>query len=910
MSLNWKEEITRRIGEIEPSILEELAQHLEARFEELQSTDPHAYDAVMSEWSATELRAELARIRRRRSEPVVAGAPASDIWHSVWQDLRYGLRQLRLSPGFAAVAIFSLALGIGANTAVFQLVDAVRLRTLPVDNPQELLNIKIATKNAGRSGAFMSHWPQSTYAMWEEIRQKQEGFSGVVAWGSDNFDLASAGESRITRDGMWVSGSFFEVLRVRPELGRVFAASDDQRGCAGAAVISHAFWQREYGGDPGVVGRKISLEGHPFGIIGVTPASFFGPEVGRYYDVALPLCASPMLSPEYKRLDQRNCWWLAILGRLKPGWTQEKATAQLEAISPGVFEASVYPKWDPGVAKGFLKFKLGAFSAESGLSDLRRQYQDPLGLLQATAGLVLLIACANLANLMLARASTRERELAVRLAMGASRPRLIRQLLTESLLLAVCGTAAGALLAPFASRFLISFLSTDANRVFVDLKTDWRMFGFLAAMSLLTCLLFGLAPALKATRAAPIHAMKAGGRGATQGRERLSLRRALVVSQVALSLVLLVGSLLFIRTLTNLLTVDAGFQQDGIMSLSYDPQEMNLAKDTRLQFHRDLVARIRAVPGVDSAATVAIVPVSGNGWNNTVWMDGDEAHKDNEPMNRVGPGYFNTMRTSLLAGRDFNDHDNLSSTPVAIVTETFARQFVGGRNPVGRRFHVPGEAGEPDRIFEIVGMVRDSKYYDLRDAFSPIVYFAADQEKEPDPDAEMVVRSTLPPATLLPGLRQALEATSPVMTYHFRSLREQVLWSLRRERLMAALSALFGLLAVSLAMAGLYGVISYTVARRTQEIGIRMALGADRGKILSMILHEAALLLGFGLVTGAALALYASKVATTLLYNLQPDDPSTFAAAAVVLAVVAVAASYLPAWRASQLDPMMALREE
>jgi putative ABC transport system permease protein len=901
---NWKNEITQRIGEVESSILEELAQHLESRFEELQS-----YDAVMSEWSAEDLRAELARIRLRRAEPVTPGAPASSVWQSIWQDLRYGLRQLRLSPGFASVAILSLALGIGANTAVFQLVDAVRLRSLPVDKPQELFNVKIVTKG-GRSGNFISHWPQSTYAMWEEIQRKQEAFSGLLAWGSDSFDLASAGESRITRGGLWVSGSYFEVLHVRPEVGRVLNAADDQRGCAGAAVLSDAFWRREYGGDPSAVGRKITLEGRSFDIVGVTQPGFFGAEVGGSFDVALPLCASPIVSPEYNRLDSRNCWWLAIMGRLKPGWTPEKATAQLETVSPAIFAASAHPKWDPKTAKDFLGFKLGAIPADAGLSDLRRQYQDPLTLLQATAGLVLLIACANLANLMLARASSRERELAVRLAMGASRARLIRQLLTESLLLAVCGTSVGAAIAPYASQFLVSFLNTDRDPVFVDLKTDWHMFAFLAGMALVTCILFGLAPALKATRSAPINAMKAGGRGMSQGRERLSLRRALVVSQVALSLVLLVGSLLFIRSLTNLMTVDAGFQQNGVWQLNYDPAAMKIAKESRHQFHRDMVTRIRAVPGVEGAAAVTIVPVSGNGWNDAVWVDGDEAHKDTEPFDRVGPGYFQTLGTPFLAGRDFDHHDTLASTPVAIVTETFSRQFLGGRNPVGRRIRVAAEPGEPDHFYEVVGMVRDAKYYDLREAFLPIVYLASDQEKEPDADAQMVIRSNLPPAALLPALREAMNSTSPAMTYRFRNFHEQIVWSLRRERLMAALSGLFGLLAVSLAMAGLYGVISYTVARRTQEIGIRMALGADRSGILAMILREATVLLGIGLATGAALALYASKVADTLLYNLTPDDPSTFAAAAVVLAAVAIAASYLPAWRASQLDPMSALREE
>ncbi len=905
MQNNWKQAITQRIGEVEPSILEELAQHLESRYEELQS-----YDAVMAEWSADELRAELARLRRRRAEIVAAGAPASDLWHSIWQDIRYGVRQLRLSPAFTAVAILSLALGVGANTAVFQLVDAVRLRALPVDHAEELWNIKIANKGM-RSGNFTGNFSQSTYAMWQQIRAKQQGFSGLAAWGSTNFDLATGGESRITRGGMWVSGDFFETLHVHPEIGRLLSEADDQRGCVGAAVISHAFWQREYGGDPSVVGRKITLNNHAFDIIGVTPAAFYGVEVGRSYDVALPLCASPIMTPEYNQLDTRNCWWLAILGRMKPGWTIEKTAAQLRAISPAVFQESIYAKWDGDNRKSFLNFQLGAFPAEAGFSELRRQYENPLTLLQATAGLVLQIACANLANLMLARASARERELAVRLALGASRARLIRQLLTESLLLAAGGTLAGAALAPYASRFLVSFVSTAAAPVFVDLHMDWRTFAFLAAVTFTTCLLFGLAPALKATRTAPINAMKAGGRASTQGRERLTLRRALVVSQVALSLVLLVGSLLFVRSLTNLLTVDAGFQQDGVWSVIYDPQNSNLPKGAaRLQFHREMLERLRAVPGVEAAAGVAIPPVSGSGWNNDVWIEGHKEQKDTVPMNRVSPGYFATMRTPLITGRDFNDHDNLSSTPVAIVTETFARQLLGGRDPVGLRFHIPGEANEPDKVYQIVGMVHDAKYYELKEAFFPVVFFPAGQELEPDPDDTILLRSNLPSSALLPALRQTLQAANPTMTYRFRNFREQVLWSVRRERLMAALSGLFGLLAVVLAMAGLYGVISYTVARRTQEIGIRMALGADRAGILRMILREATLLLGLGIATGAGLALYASQVAAALLYNLHPDDPLAFAAAATVLGTVTVAASYWPARRAARLDPMIALREE
>jgi predicted permease len=449
------------------------------------------------------------------------------------QDLQFGLRMLKKNPGFTAVAVLSLALGIGANTAIFQLVNAVRLKTLPVAHPEQLVNIRLTDMDAAR-GFKPSQYPAVTNPIWEQIRDRNEAFSGVLAWGRGDFNLAQGGEVRSAK-GLWVSGDFFNLLGVQPERGRLLTAADDQRGCAApGAVISHAFWQREYGGDPNVIGRKVNLSDKPFEIIGVTPASFFGLEVGRTFDVALPICADAIIGGKNTRLDSGFNWWLMVTGRLKSGWTTQQATAQLQSISPALFQQTLPPNYPPVSVPKYLDSKLEVVEGGAGYSTLREAYERPLWLLLAIAGLVLLIACANLANLLLARASTREREIAVRQAVGASRARIIRQLLVETLLLTVAGTVLAALLAQGLSRFLVSLIGTGANAVFLDLTPDWRVLGFTAGVAAVTCLLFGLTPALRATRVDIGAVMKATGRGVIGGRGRFSLRRARVVIQVAL----------------------------------------------------------------------------------------------------------------------------------------------------------------------------------------------------------------------------------------------------------------------------------------------------------------------------------------------------------------------------------------
>ncbi len=829
----------------------------------------------------------------------------------VWQDFRYGGRLLRINPGFFAVATISLALGIGANTAIFELLNAVRLRMLPLSHPEQLAELEIAKNDHCCSGNFSDRRPNFTYPQWHEIHDHQQAFSGIFAWGDYRFNLSNGGEDRFA-EGLWVSGQYFSTLGVRPMLGRLIGDDDDRPGCGSpGAVISYSFWQREFGGDPEALGKKLSLEGHPVSVIGVTPPEFFGVEVGRNFDVAVPVCAEPWVMGEDSHLAKRHHWWLAVIGRLKPGWTVARAAAQVNAMSPAVFEATVPPNYRPDDAKYYTQYKLAAKPAGLGVSNLREQYQQPLLLLLGIAGLVLLIACANLANLTLARASTREREMAIRLAVGADRGRLIRQLLAESLLLTLIGTAFGAGLAHWLSSGLVSFLATGRNPLFLELEPDWRVLVFTAAVAVLTCVLFGLTPALRATRTPPSAAMKGSGRGLTADRERFGLRRILVVSQVALSLVLLVGALLFVGSLRKLMILDAGFRQDGLLIAGIDISRLNDPVARRAAFYRDLLAAVRATPGVEQAATAGIVQLSGNGWNNVIEIFGQNKNDRMIPwFDRVSAGYFQTMGMPLIAGRDFNDHDTPASPEVAIVNQEFSNKFLAGANPIGKQFRVLVGPGEPEHVCQIVGLVKNSKYQSLRENFKPLVYVAVTQEKKPGTGDNLIVRSTLPLGTLLPRLKNTINDQNAAVLIQFQPFKTQVQDSLVRERLMATLSGFFGLLAGVLATVGLYGVISYMVAKRRNEIGIRIALGANRRSVLRLILAEASLLVGLGLVIGTALAIAAARTATSLLYGLQPGDPVVIGLADTLLAAVALMASLLPALRASRLEPMAALRED
>jgi putative ABC transport system permease protein len=881
----------------------EIESHLEIEVEENMArgmSPREARDAALRKFgNVTIVREEIYRMN------------SLGILETLWQDLRHAARLLRLNPGFAAAAILSLALGIGANTALFQLLNAVRMRSLPVKNPQELAHVMIDQRN-GASGDFTTRYPELTNPVWEQIRERQQGFSGIFAWAPTRFNLARGGEVR-NAEGLWVSGEFFNVLGIEPLLGRLFTPGDDHRGCgtSSGAVISYPFWQREFAGDPGVLGRTVSLDGQTFSVIGVTPAAFFGVEVGHNFDVAAPLCAEPLLGGEDSVLDRRDGWWLSLIGRLRPGWTLAQATAQLHSISAEVFRDTLPQRFNSSDAKHYLGYQLAAFPGDTGISELRKDFENPLWLLLGLAGLVLLIACANLANLILARSSAREREMGVRLVVGATRIRLVRQLLAESLLLAVLGAAAGAWLARSLSRFLVAFLSTPHNPLFVDLATDWRVLGFTAGLAVLTCLLFGLTPALRATQIAPGEALKSGARGTTAGRGRFGLRRILVSLQVALTLVLLVGALLFSRSLRNLVTVDPGFRQEGMLAADVDFSALKIPRDRRVEFTRELLERVRAIPGVDSAAEAAIVPLSGSGMNRTVESKMPLGKRPaTTEINRVSPGYFQTLETPLLAGRDFNEQDAAGSTRVAIVNQTFVRTFLGKDNPVGKSFQFKVENAQSEPVYEVVGLVKDTKYGVLREEPTPIAYFPVAQNDAPELDDSFLIHSALPLSSVLVSVKNVIGEASPAIRVQFEVMQTMIEESLLRERLMATLSGFFGLLAGILATIGLYGVISYMVSQRRSEIGIRMALGADRGRILGMIAREVAVLLGAGLAAGTLITLWATRAVGELLFGLRPDDPTTLLMAVAVLAAASTAATYLPALRAARLDPTEALRAE
>lgn len=835
-----------------------------------------------------------------------------DVWGRRWlerlaQDARYALRVFRRNPAFALVAILSLTLGIGANTALFEVVTAVRLRPLPVADPGGLFEVRLASLDGAR-GNFQTWHESVTQPIWRELQARQQAFT-LFAWSRTGFNLAEGGETR-PADGLWVSGEFFNVLALHAAHGRLLTPEDDRPGCAPRAVLGYGFWQRAYGGDPSVVGRTMTLRSRPVEIVGVVPSGFHGLEVGRSFDVALPLCAEAVLSVNGKgRSEAGTTWWLMMFGRLKPGWTLDRATAHLAAISPEIFRATLPPNYPAISVEKYLAMKFIAAPGGQGLSQLREAYETPLWLLLGIAGLVLVIACANLANLLLARATAREREISVRLSLGASRPRIIRQLLTESVVLVTIGTLGAILLAGVMGRWLIAALETTDSTITLPLIVDWRVLGFAALLAIATCLLFGVAPAIRATRLSASSVLRATARGASAGRESVSLRRSLVVVQIALSVALLFGSLLFARTLRNVLGVDPGFRPAGLLVAAVDSARLRLQPDL-LAAHQSLVAeRVRGIAGVQGAAAVAVVPISGNSGGNDVWPDGNTSARFNTLVNFVGAGYFRILGVPLVAGRDFDDRDRPNTAAVVVVNEAFAANLGGPTAAVGQRITREETPRNPAKSYDVVGVVKNSAYTALKDDPYPTMYYAASQD-EPSPYVQLMVRSSLPATATTSAITAALANIDSRIGVSYTVVPAMIADTVLQERLLAALSAGFGALAAALTMVGLYGLIAYSVTRRSVEIGVRMALGARRGDILRLVLRETALLLGIGVAAGAGLAIAGGRTAGSLLFRVRPYDPITLMASILLLAAVALAASYLPARRAVRIEPVVALRAD
>jgi putative ABC transport system permease protein len=816
------------------------------------------------------------------------------------QDVRFALRMLRKSPAFTAVAILTLALGIGANTAIFSLLDAVLLRTLPVEHPEQL---QILARNYnGEPNSSMNN------PLWEAIRDNQSVFSGMLAWGTRRFDLTNGGEAHFAQ-GLYVSGGYFQTLGVKPALGRLFQPSDDCRGCAATAVLSYSFWQSHFGGDPGVLGRDLSLDSHPFSIIGVAAPGFSGVDVGEGFDVAIPISSEAIVNTGMSCLDHRSCWWLSVMGRLDPGVTPQQASASLAVLSPVVLDATVPQHWTADMQQNYRKRTLMLVPAAKGSAGLRRQYETPLQVLMGIVALVLLIACANIAGLMLARSAARRKEIALRLALGASRRRVIRQLLTECVLLSVAGAALGLLFARWGTDLMVSRISSARSQVFLDLAPDSRILAFTAAVSIFTGLLFGMLPALRATRVSLISAMKGAFEESRAGRYTFRTGRAVVAFQVALSLALLVGAGLFLRSFLKLTTIPSGFDRSNVLLVTADMQNAHFTSKQEEAAREEILKSLRALPGVESAGNSLTTPIGGATWDNVIFLHGKSSPQpDDVYFNAISPGFFDTLHMHLLNGRDITEQDLAGSALVSVVNQTFARRFFPGENPVGQYFHQEGDPGKPGPPILIVGLVADAKYDSLQEEFSPTAFFPSSQAQISG--SSYLVRTHSNPLALERPVEAVFVAVNDRIALRFTTLERQVEDSISRERLLATLSGFFGALALLLAMIGLYGMLSYIVSQRRQEIGIRMALGAGASSILRLVLGEVAALLAIGVGAGLAIAALAGRVVEKLLFNLHARDAWTMALSAAALIAVSLVAAWLPARRASRVDPVSALRCE
>jgi len=884
--MNWWSRLFRK-GQMESELQKELRYHFERQV-------------------ADNVRAGLDPAEARRQAALKFGgleqfkedcrdARGTEWLESALQDIRFALRTLRKSPAFTITAILTLALGIGANTAIFQLLDAVRLRSLPVQNPNELAEIRIVGGNHGLG--VNQHYGELTMPLWQEIRAKQKSFSGIFGWGVNTRYVGQGSNMRHFK-ALWVTGDFFGVLGVRPWRGRLLLPEDEGVCPSTHAVVSYSYWQNELGGRDLSEGIKLFAAEELVEVVGVTPPDFYGMVVGQTFDIALPRC----LRQEGFR---RDAFEVSVIGRLKPGATIQSASAEMNALSPGIFEDTVPPGREERATEMYKSFRLAAYSAFNGVSTLRK-YDQSLLLLLGITGLVLLIACANLANLMLARASIRKREVAVRLALGASRSRLFRQLLSESALLAVFGAAISIALAQILSRVLVRTISTENSMVNLQMATDWRVLLFSAGIAILTCVAFGVLPAMRASRTKPIVAMNDASRGTTVGHEQLSLQRVMVVTQIAVSLVLLVGALLFVRSFRNLMTLNPGMRESGISVGFIGYWQSKLPEQRWKDFERELLEEVAAIPGVLNAATTTNVPLLGGSWEHNVHIGPAEG---NSKFTWVSPDYFKTMGIPVLRGRGFTREDTDSSQRVAVVNETFAHHFFGDANPLGQTLRTEPEPNYPSTVYEIVGIIPDTRYNDLRGATPPMTFAPASQFPAQGPWADLMIRSENPAATIA-SIKSNLAEKHPDVIAEFQDFQRDIRDGLVQERLMATLSGFFGLLAALLATIGLYGVISYIVVTRRNEIGIRMALGASRGNVVGIILRQTLLMLALGIAIGIVLALVATQGAGTLLFGLQPNDPLTFVGASALLIAIALIASYLPAYRASRLDPMNALRYE
>ena len=820
-------------------------------------------------------------------------------------DLRDAFRALKATPMVSIVAILSLSLGIGANTAIFSIINALMLRALPVNEPHRLVQVM--------AGANRTSWSNP---LWEQLRARdREIFNGAFAYSAPRFNLASGGQAELV-NGVMASGEYFDVLGVQAILGRTFTPADDVRGGGKdgpVAVISYAFWQRRFAGAADVVGKPLALDRIQFTIIGVTPPEFTGTDQGTRYDVAVPLGAEPLIrGSKESAMYQRTWWWLRIIARLKPGSSIDRAIAALRAIQPQMREATLPQNSRPENQARYLNEPFNMRSAANGPNGLGRQYRQPLLILMGVVALVLLIACANIANLLLARANARRHEFSVRVALGASRWRIARQLLAESTLVSSVGAMLGLAFAQWGASLLLHELSVQSTPIALDIGIDWRILAFTAGVAMTTTLLFGTVPALRGTRVQPNEALKQQGRSIA-GESGFGFGSAMVVVQVALSLVLVIGAGLFMRTFASLAHVRLGFVPDPILIVSANAKRSAVAQEDRMRLFERLRQAALSTPGVQSAALQSITPLTNSEWNTLIENPRGLSLGENDRLvyvNAVSRGWFATFGTPILAGRDFTEGDDKSAPAVILVNETLVKKYFGGANPIGQSLRNVPSPGEHSPELHIIGIVRDTVYNSLRDAIPPTMYQHVAQTEKPGPSFDIAVRAAgSSPALLTRSLANELSRVDGDVTLTFRPYKESIRAFTIQERVVAMLSGFFGLLALLLAGLGLYGVTSYAVNRRRTELGIRLALGAAPGGVVRLVLRGVATLVGAGVILGAGVSLWAARFVGTLVYGLPPRDPVTLAGAALVLGTIGALAGWLPARRASRIDPARVLRE-
>jgi len=824
------------------------------------------------------------------------------------REIRHAARGLRKNVGFALVVILTLGFGMGANAAIFSLMDQVLLRTLPVRDPSQLVFLDGPGAFRGATHNNMTF----SYPMYTDFRDRNEVFSGLLGRFPTAVTVVWQGRSE-RASGDLVSGNYFDVLGVRPVIGRLLNAADDKTpGAHPVAVLSHGYWQRRFGGDPSVLGQTLVVNGHPMTIVGVAAQGFNGLQVGSTSDVIVPLMMKPQMTPTWNDLDNRRSRWLTIMGRLKPGITADGAEVQLNVVYKQINEQEIQTiaNVSESFRQRFVAKHLEVLPAGRGLSDMRTQFSTPLLVLMCMVGVVLLIACANVANLLLARSTSRQKEIAVRLALGAGRGRIARQHLIESLLLAGAGAVVGLALAMWTGRLLLAALPGDPTTQTLTANPDVRVVVFTVLLALVTALLFGIGPALAATRPAVVSALKEEAGSVVGGGRQARVRRALVVGQVALSMLLLAGAGLFARSLFNLRSVDPGFPVDSLLTFSLDPSLSGYDPNRTLALFEQTQDALGAVPGVRNASMSEIGAFTGNAWGMTVKVDGYQPKEDedlNPNVDGVGPRYFETMGVQLVRGREFTAKDATGAPRVAIINETMAKYFFRDANPIGRRF---GFGRDKATDIEIVGVVKDLRTLQLNDKPKRFVYIPYRQD-EGVTQLTFVVRVAGSAGAAATAVRQAVQRLDPNLPiFDMKPMAAQVSESLYVERMVAALSVSFGALATMLAAIGLYGVMSYAVARRTREIGIRMALGAERGRVMWLVLKEVAILASIGVGVGLAGAFYVTRQVQSQLFGLSAHDPVTLIGAVTVLLAVALLAGFIPARRATTIDPLVALRAE